>query len=95
MVGGALWWVGFRQVVPRLGRSHKGRYLLVTRKLWFHAENDYKVLEYEDIDFRWPPKEDGMQDTLLEEIFNADDSEVLARRHGDRRDYADGSQGHG
>jgi hypothetical protein len=86
MVCGAIWWVCFRKVVPKLGRNHRGRYLLVTRKLWFHAENDYKVLEYEDIDFRWPPKDEGMVETLQEETFNADDAEVIARRHDDRRD---------
>lgn len=88
-IGGVFWWVVFRKVVPKVGRGHKGRYLLVTRKLWFHAENDYKVLEYEDIDFRWPPKSEGMEDTLLEETFHADRDEVEARRHGDRRDRAD------
>lgn len=86
MFSGAVWWVFFRKIIPHVGRNHKGRYLLVTRKLWFHAENDYKVLEYEDIDFRWPPKDEGMRDTLQEETFNADDAEVMARRHDDRRD---------
>lgn len=88
-IGGAIWWILFRKVVPKVGRSHKGKYLLVTRKLWFHAENDYKVLEYEDIDFRWPPKAEGVEDTLFEETFHADEDEVIARRHEDRRDLQD------
>lgn len=88
-IGGAIWWIIFRKAVPRMGRGHKGRYLLVTRKLWFHAENDYKVLEYEDIDFRWPPKGENMEDTLLEETFHAEEDEVRARRHEDRRDLSD------
>lgn len=83
---GVIWWAGFRFVVPHIGRDHKGRYLLVTRKLWFHAENDYKVLEYEDIDFRWPPKDEGMEETLQEETYNADPAEVSTRRHRDHRD---------
>jgi len=53
MVCGVLWWVMFWFVMPRIGRGHKGRYMLVTRKLWFHQENKYLVLEYEDVDFRW------------------------------------------
>ena len=89
MIAGVVWWIVFRKVVPKFGRSHKGRYLLVTRKLWFHAENEYKVLEYEDIDFRWPPREEGMEDTLLEETYNADDTEVMIRRHDDMRDRND------
>jgi amino acid transporter len=81
---GFLWWVGFRFIVPRIGRDHIGRYLLVTRKLWFHQENDYKVLEYEDIDFRWPPRSrDGGEETLKEELIVAEDSEVKARLQGD------------
>jgi len=55
---GAIWWAFFRFVVPHIGHDHKGRYLLVTRKLWFHTENEYKVLEYEDIDFNWVPNDD-------------------------------------
>jgi len=89
MIAGVVWWIVFRKVVPKYSRSHKGRYLLVTRKLWFHAENEYKVLEYEDIDFRWPPREEGMEDTLLEETYNADDTEVMIRRHDDMRDRND------
>lgn len=46
--------------MPHIRRDYVGRYLLVTRKLWFHQENDYNVLEYEEIDFKWPPRtEDG------------------------------------
>jgi amino acid transporter len=80
---GFFWWVGFRFFVPHIGRDHVGRYLLVTRKLWFHQENDYKVLEYEDIDFRWPPRSKEKETTLQEEVIVAKDSEVRARLQRD------------
>jgi amino acid transporter len=85
MFCGFLWWVGFRFIMPHIGRDHIGRYLLVTRKLWFHQENDYKVLEYEEIDFRWPPRggDGGKEKTLKEELMVAKDSEVRARLQGD------------
>lgn len=33
MACGVLWWAGFLFVMPRIGRGHVGRYMLVTRKL--------------------------------------------------------------
>jgi hypothetical protein len=85
MLCGVLWWVGFRYIVPHVGRNHVGRYLLVTRKLWFHQENEgYKVLEYEAIDFRWPPLEgDGEEKRLRERKIFAKDNESRPH-HGNR-----------
>lgn len=57
MAVGVLWWAGFRWVVPRVGRGRVGRFLLVTRKLWLTERDGYKVLEYEDIEFRWVTKD--------------------------------------
>jgi hypothetical protein len=71
MLCGVLWWVRLRYVVPHVGHNHIGRYLSVTRKLWFHQEDGYKVLEYEAIDFKWPPKEgdeesnEGIEDVKI------------------------------
>jgi amino acid transporter len=59
LVVGGVWWAGFRVLVPRVGRGHKGRYLLVTRKLCFLEEGGYKVLDFEDVDFRWVFKAGG------------------------------------
>lgn len=50
---GVLWWIGFRYVIPRFGRDRVGRVLIVIRKLWFREEDGYKVLEFEDVEFRW------------------------------------------
>lgn len=78
---GIIWWFSFRFIVPHVGRSHVGRYLLVTRKLWFHAENNYKVLVYEDIDFRWLPRR--AEHTLEERTFHAEESDVTRRLEAD------------
>jgi hypothetical protein len=90
----AIWWAFFRFVVPHIGHDHKGRYLLVTRKLWFHTENEYRVLEYEDIGFNWVPNDDeedgfgegnGHHDRpeIRERSVFATTPEVAARRRAD------------
>jgi amino acid transporter len=81
---GVFWWIGFRFVIPHLGRTHAGRQLLITRKLWFHQEHGYKVLEYEDIDFRWVLREDENDgENMMERTFFAEEHEVTARMQGD------------
>lgn len=95
MAAGTLWWVGFRWVVPRVGRAHVGRVLLVTRKLWFTEEVGYKVLEYEDVEFRWVTREmggeagkegeigGGGEGRLWEREVHAGPQEVEARMRSD------------
>jgi hypothetical protein len=79
MLCGVLWFLAFRFAVPSIGRDHVGRCLLVTRRLWFHTENGYKVLEYEDIAFQWPKKTSDDED-LLQERQDYVDEETTRRR---------------
>ncbi|KFY04726.1 hypothetical protein O988_00569 [Pseudogymnoascus sp. VKM F-3808] len=84
MVVGVLWWATFRWVVPRVGRGRVGRFLLVTRKLWLTERDGYKVLEYEDIEFRWVTR-DGEEGRYMERQV------VAGSRETERRLEADGA----
>jgi hypothetical protein len=80
MVVGVLWWAGFRWVVPNFGRGRVGRVLLVTRKLWFAEEDGYKVLEYEDVEFRWVTRDgEGEREAWREREVHAGLREVERR----------------
>ncbi|KFZ15936.1 hypothetical protein V502_05328 [Pseudogymnoascus sp. VKM F-4520 (FW-2644)] len=86
MVVGVLWWACFRWVVPRVGRGRVGRFLLVTRKLWLTERDGYKVLEYEDIEFRWVTRDgEDVTGPWLERQL------VAGRRETERRLEADGN----
>ena len=84
MAVGVLWWACFRWVVPRVGRGRVGRFLLVTRKLWLTERDGYKVLEYEDIEFRWVTR-DGEDGLYVERQV------VAGKRETERRLEADGN----
>lgn len=82
---GALWWFFFIAILPHIGRHRKGCYLMITRKLFFNDENGYKVLEYEDAEFKWLLQErDGPGRTLRQRIINALPGEVNQRITEDR-----------
>ena len=86
MAVGVLWWAGFRWVVPKVGRGRVGRFLLVTRKLWLTERDGYKVLEYEDIEFRWVTRdgEDVAGPWMERQV-------VAGRSETERRMEADGN----
>lgn len=83
MVCSILWFFAFRFAVPSFGRNHVGRCRLVTRRLWFHTENGYKVLEYEDIAFQWPKKISDNEDPLQEREDKVDEEDTRARMRKD------------
>ncbi|KFY45977.1 hypothetical protein V494_00677 [Pseudogymnoascus sp. VKM F-4513 (FW-928)] len=86
MIFGALWWAGFTWVVPRVGRDRVGRVLWVTRKLWLTERDGYKVLEYEDIEFRWVTR-DGEKGMYTERQVMAGRGEVERRLAADGNLY--------
>lgn len=83
MLCGTLWFFAFRYAVPSFGRNHVGRCRLVTRRLWFHTEHGYKVLEYEDIAFQWPKKISDDENPLQEREEMVDETVTKSRLRDD------------
>jgi hypothetical protein len=87
LVCGVVWWFFFIALLPRFGRHRRGCYLLITRKLFFNDENGYKVLEYEDAEFKWLLQEKNRPGKKLRQhTINAQPGEV-SQRLSDERMY--------
>ncbi|KAF2090393.1 amino acid transporter [Saccharata proteae CBS 121410] len=55
---GAVYWVGFRWMVPRCG-GRRGKVFVVEREPFFHVENGYYVQWHEIVSFDWVVRMEG------------------------------------